>query len=232
MKQKVFRGVFYLLGLIILAVGLILNTKTGLGVSAVISVAFAVSEIWSLNLGNMTFLLYSLFVLLQIALHLSMAKRGGRKPGKQLLLDLLQLPLSLVFTRVMNLVSALIPVLTEGWPDSFPGTIAGRVLVLLLAVVCTGVGAAMSMNMRLVPNPTDGAVQTLAEATGKTAGFTKNWFDILNVCISLALGLIFARSLLGIGLGTVAAALGVGRVISLFNRLCKKKMCRLAGVDQ
>ena len=230
MKQKLFRWIFYLVGLALLAVGLTLNTKTGLGTSAVISVSFAVSEIWSLNLGDMTFLLYALFVVVQMVLHLRKTKKAGEKPGKLLVMDLLQLPLSLVFTRGMNLVSALIPVLSEAWPDSFLGSFAGRFLVLLLAVICTGVDAAMTLNMRLVPNPTDGMVQTLAEATGKSTGFTKNWFDLLNVCVALILGLVFTRSLLSIGLGTVVSALGIGRVIALFNRLFKEKMCALAGL--
>lgn len=230
MGKKVLRWIFYIIGLTILAVGLTLNTKTGLGTSAVISVSFAVSEIWSLNLGDMTFLLYALFVVVQMVLHLRKAKKTGEKLGKLLVMDLLQLPLSLVFTRGMNLVSAVIPVLSEAWPDSFLGSFPGRFLVLLLAVVCTGVGAAMTLNMKLVPNPTDGMVQTLAEATGKSTGFTKNWFDLLNVCVALILGLVFTRSLLSIGLGTVVSALGIGRVIALFNRLLKEKMCALAGL--
>lgn len=230
MKKKLFRWIFYIVGLAVLAIGLTLNTKTGLGASAVISVSFAVSEIWSLNLGNITFLLYTLFVALQLMLHLRSARKSGEKAGKQLILDLLQLPLSLLFTRAMNLVSALVPVLGEAYPDRFWGTFAGRFLVLLLAVVCTGVGAAMSLNMRLVPNATDGVVQALAEATGKSTGFTKNWFDVLNVCVALVLGLIFTRSLLSIGLGTVVSALGIGRVIALFNRLFRERLCRLTGV--
>ena len=225
------RWVLYLAGMVILAIGLTLNTKTGLGVSAILSVSFAISEIWTLNFGNIALVVYVLFVVIQMVLHgLCPKTRAGRRLGTVLLLDALQFPLSLGFTRVINLVSALVPVLSEAYAGRFLGSFVGRVLFLLLAVVLTGIGAAMTLTMRIVPNPADGIVQTLAEATGKTVGFAKNWFDLLNVCINLILGFVFAGGIVGVGLGTVVAALGTGRVIALVNRICGSKMKTAAGV--
>lgn len=231
MKRSVLRWIFYLIGMVVLAVGLTLNTKTGLGVSAIMSVPFAVSEIWKLNFGNVTLVVYIVFILVQMALHICLKKKfTGRKLGVTLILDVLQLPLSLVFTRVINLVSRLIPMLSEAYPDCFLGSFAGRILVLLLAVILTGIGAAMTLNMRIVPNPGDGIIQVLAEATGKKVGFTKNWFDLLNVCVTLILGFVFTGGLVGVGVGTIVAALGVGRVIALFNRICGANMRRVSGL--
>jgi uncharacterized membrane protein YczE len=231
-KRKVLiRWVLYLAGMAILAVGLTLNTKTGLGVSAILSVAFAVSEIWTLNFGNIALVLYALFVVAQMLIHgISPKTRGGRTLGAALLMDALQFPLSLGFTRVMNLVSAWVPVLREAYEGQFLGSFVGRVLILVLAVALTGIGAAITLNMRIVPNPADGMVQTLAELTGKSVGFTKNWFDLLNVCINLTLGFVFAGGIVGVGLGTVVAALGTGRVVALVNRVCGVQMKRAAGV--
>lgn len=231
MRQKVFRWVFYLVGMIVLAVGLTLNTKTGLGVSAIMSIPFAISEIWRMDFGNVTLVVYIIFIVIQMVLHICMArKRGNHRLGFTLLLDVLQFPLSLAFTRVINLVSRLIPVLSEAYPHSFVGSFAGRLAALLVAVILTGVGAAMTLNMRIAPNPGDGIIQVLADTTGKPVGFTKNWFDVLNVCVNLALGLICSGGIVGVGLGTIVAALGVGRVIALFNRLLKEKLCSLAGL--
>ena len=230
-RRLLMRWVLYLAGMVILAIGLTLNTKTGLGVSAILSVSFAISEIWTLNFGNIALVVYVLFVVIQMVLHgLCPKTRAGRRLGTVLLLDALQFPLSLGFTRVINLVSALVPVLSEAYAGRFLGSFVGRVLFLLLAVVLTGIGAAMTLNMRIVPNPADGIVQTLAEATGKTVGFAKNWFDLLNVCINLILGFVFAGGIVGVGLGTVVAALGTGRVIALVNRICGSKMKTAAGV--
>ena len=68
MKQKLFRWVTYLLGLFLLAVGLTLNTKTGLGTSCIISIPYTISQIWGLNFGNTTFALYVVFVIVQLVL--------------------------------------------------------------------------------------------------------------------------------------------------------------------
>ena len=89
----------------------------------------------------------------------------------------------------------------------------------------------MSLNMRIIPNPGDGIVQAIADCIHKPVGFTKNCFDLFNICITISVGLIFARKLIGVGIGTVIAVLGVGRVIALFNSLFMVKMTALAEID-
>ena len=63
-KETLSRVLFYLAGLLILAVGLTLNTKAGLGVSPIISVSYSTSVILGQNFGNMTFVLYGIFVVI------------------------------------------------------------------------------------------------------------------------------------------------------------------------
>ena len=54
-KQQTFaRWGFYLLGMVLLALGLTLNTKTGLGASAIVSVPFTVSQATGWNFGDLT----------------------------------------------------------------------------------------------------------------------------------------------------------------------------------
>ena len=48
-KQLFYRILFYAAGLLILALGLTLNTKTGLGVSPIISVAYSIATIFDHN---------------------------------------------------------------------------------------------------------------------------------------------------------------------------------------
>ena len=50
---------------------------------------------------------------------------------------------------------------------------AVRIIALLIAIILTGIGAALSLNMRLVPNPGDGIVQAIADCIHKSVGFTK-----------------------------------------------------------
>lgn len=213
-KAAVMRGVIYLGGLLVLALGLILNTKTGLGASAIMSVAYTVSEGTGWNLGDMTFLLYCAFVAAEFVIN-------GKNRNW---LDLLQLPLSLVFTRFMNLFKGLIPYESGYWPTDL--------LVLALAIVFTGIGAAMTVDMQLIPNPGDGIVSCVARRIGKELGLTKNLFDLGCMVVSMVIGLFYGNVFLGIGLGTVLSMIGVGRVIAVFNHLCKEPLQRAAGLMQ
>ena len=89
----------------------------------------------------------------------------------------------------------------------------------------------MKNNMRLIPNPGDGIVQAIADTIRKPVGFTKNCFDLCNICITITVGLVCQGHLIGIGLGTVVAVIGVGRVIAVFNHCLKRKMDELAGME-
>lgn len=204
------------------ALGIILNTKSGLGVSPIILVSYSVSMILGVNFGNMTFVLYTVFVLIEVLIHIALKKGQGKELLITLGKDLLQLPLSLVFTRFMNLFSAWIPAPENGF--------VLQLLVLVAGIICIGIGAAMSLDMRIIPNPGDGIVQAIADCIRKTVGFTKNCFDLFNICISISVGLIFAHRLIGIGVGTVLSVIGVGRVIALFNHLFMGKLTKLAGM--
>ena len=68
-QSKLFRRIIiYLAGIIILAFGITLNTKTGLGVSPIVSVAYCISVLTGINFGTMTFFYYVFLVFLQILL--------------------------------------------------------------------------------------------------------------------------------------------------------------------
>ena len=58
LKTKCTRGIIYFIGLIVLALGIVLNTKTLLGVSPIISIPYNICHIWHLNLGAITFVFY------------------------------------------------------------------------------------------------------------------------------------------------------------------------------
>ena len=220
--------------MLLLALGIILNTKCSLGVSPIISVAYSFSLVSGVKIGNTTLALYSLFVVIELIIHATQ-----KAPKKQYLIDLLQIAVSIVFTRFMNLFSDFVPQLDVEYKGSWQGSMPFRIAVLVVAVVLTGVGAAMSLNMRVIPNPGDGVVQTVADRIKKPVGFTKNCWDVLMVSISAVItialhsrisGSVSASVLSVIGLGTVLAVIGVGRVIAVFNKLTYERMTTKAGV--
>lgn len=208
-RTTINRWILYCAGIVILALGLTLNTKSNLGVSPIISVAYLFSEKSGITFGDVTFVYYCLFVAVEWII-----ERDWKA--------LLQIPFSIVFTRFMNLFA---DVLTFTCTDYI-----SRFTVLLLAIVCTGIGAALTVNMKIVPNPGDGVVKTIADKVGKEMGITKNIFDACCITLTLILGFLFRMPFCGIGIGTVCAMLGVGRVISFVNNHCSKKLNELTGL--
>lgn len=211
-KQKILRFTYYLLGMVVLSFGITLNTKTDLGVSPIISISYSVSEIWELNFGNMTFVLYSLLVMLQFLVRGKKAK----------LYDLLQLPVSLLVSQLLNVFDYLLNFqLDNFWL---------KLLLLIVAILLTGLGIVMTVNMRLVPNPGDGIVQAISDRTGLALGLTKNCVDVSCILISVSLGLLVQGRLIGIGIGTLLAMVGVGRSVALFQHLFRDRMLKQTGL--
>ncbi len=203
----------------ILALGLTLSTKADLGVSPIIAVSFGVSQLTGARFGDMTFLLYASFVIIEMVLHLMPGKRAPADRKKAVLIDALQLPLSYCFTMLLNVLSAWIPPVE---------TMAARITVVLISVICVGTGAALSLDMRIIANPGDGLVQAVSDRSGISLGLTKNIIDITCVTATCILTLAVAHRIIGVGIGTVAAMLGIGRVIAIVNILFGERLIPLA----
>lgn len=211
--NKLYRIGFYLLGNIILAIGITLNTKTGMGVSPIISIPYTISNIWDINFGFITFVVYSVFVGIQFLL----------KGKKRELRDLLQIPYGFAFGMFLNVFSAIMNIrYTAFWQ---------QLIILAAAIIVTAIGVSMMVNMHFVPNPADGLAQAIGLKINKDMGFGKNMVDCFSVASSLVIGLIAIGQPLAFGIGTIGAMIGVGRCIALFNKFFKDKMCELAGMQ-
>lgn len=212
-KNTIFwRILFYALGIIILSVGITLNTKSNLGVSPIISIPFAIANILNLNLAMITFLIYIAFVIIQFIL-----KRENKEYK-----DLLQIPFSILFSVLMDIFGNIFVINYD--------VLWKNLLVLFSAIVITGIGAAIIVNMKLVPNPADGLAQAIAQRFNKDMGFGKNILDISCVSISVLICIFTSNEIVAVGLGTLIAMIGVGRIIALFNLIFKNKMQKMAGI--
>ncbi len=204
-KLTVKRLIVYLAGMVILAFGLTLNTKTSLGASAILSLPFTISEVFGLNFGNMTLVFYVAMVVVQLFL-----VKGN------VLKILLQIPLSLVFTRFINLFKAVIPYQSS--------QLALNILVALIAICLTALGIVMTVNTDLIPNPGDGFVNSISVKSGKELGRVKNIVDLSFVAVSLAVGAAKGKPLAGVGIGTVLSMILVGIVVSFFNKRFRERI--------
>ena len=212
-KCWLWRVLFYSVGLVVLSIGITLNTKSNLGVSPIISIPFSIANILNLNFAAMTFIVYAVFVLIQFII------KGKNRDLK----DILQIPFSLLFSVLINYFG-------EIFNFNYT-TIWQNLLLLFVAIIVTAIGAAMTVNMNLVPNPADGLAQAIGDILKKGLGFGKNALDITCVVTTCIIGIVLTGKIFAIGIGTLIAMIGVGRVIAVFNFIFKDKMDRLAGLQ-
>lgn len=208
-----YRILFYSIGLVVLSIGITLNTKSGLGVSPIISIPFSIANIFNLNFATMTFIVYTTFVLIQFII------KGKNKDLK----NILQIPFSLLFSVLINFFSKIF--------NFHYTTFSQNLILLFVAIIVTSIGAAMMVNMKLIPNPADGLAQAIGELSNKGLGFGKNAVDLCSVVITCAIGLLFSGHIFAIEVGTLIAMIGVGRCIALFNFIFKEKMDELSGLE-
>ena len=148
-KKWILRIALYLIGIMVLALGITLNTKTNLGVSPIISMPYAVAQIFGYETGTAVFVAYLIFIVLQIVL------LKGKFPPFQ--------PLQVAASY---LTSAFITIFDRIFPA--PDQMGMRLLVLVLAIILTGIGAAVTVDVNIVPNPADGLAEFSASAAERT----------------------------------------------------------------
>lgn len=212
-KRALFwRCLIYGAGVIFMAVGLTLNTKTRLGVGAVASIAYSGSLAWGMDYGKLAFVVYMAAILFQLLL-----KKENRNWK-----ICLQLPFSAVFSTLLTLFDQYIQL--------SPTALWQRLLMLLAAIGITALGLLLMVDMKLIANPADALADAVGDLLGKDVGLGKNVIDAVSVTITCAIGLAASGKPLGIGVGTVAAMLLTGRLVSFFRALLEEKIQALAGI--
>lgn len=212
---KAQRILLFILGIVVLSVGLALNVKCYLGVAPILTTPGVIAEITGWDFPNMLFAFYMLFILLQFVL----CREQFR------LFDLVQFPIGLGITRLIAICTMLIPTSPES-------PLIVKIIVLILAIIVTGIGVALHVDMKIAPNPADGLAAAVGERFKVGLGMGKNIVDITSVVISFFIGMIALHSIGSIGIGTLAAGLLVGRVIAVFNKLFLEKLQTIAGIEK
>ena len=212
-KAHIWRGFFYVLGICFLSIGITLNTKTGLGLSPVTSVPYSISTAFSLNFSTVLCWYYIACTVLQILVK-------GKKSGWK---EIAQVPASFLFSAVQGQFAKWMSFLTpaEAWHSW---------ALLPFAVLFTGFGIALMVNMELVPYPADGVPVVVSQVIKKDVGLAKNFVDATLVLVTLTIDLLFSRHIVSLGAGTIVAMVGNGRAVALFDRLFQMKVKDLSGL--
>ncbi len=201
------RILFYILGQFILAMGISLSIRTDLGVSPVSSVPYAFSNVTGMELGNMTIIVYTVYVFFQFLIL--------RKDFK--VWNFLQVPCAILFGKCVTLTNLILKNVNADH-------LFLRYLYLIFSILLIAIGLKLYMWADIVPQATDGLVKVISEKYGIAFSNVKNIFDICSVTLSAIVSLVFLGQIKGIREGTLIAALLVGRAAGVIEKLYAKKV--------
>lgn len=198
----------YIVGLFILAFGIAFSVKSNLGVSPVTSVPFVMSKIFGLTLGTTTIIVYLFCMLIQAAV-----LRREYRP-----INLFQILISFLFgyfTDAALFLTSFLPV-TENYVVRF--------VYLAVGISCVALGVLFYLTTSMVALPTDGTVQAIAYKGKFKLHKVKIGYDCVSTALALILSLLVLGGIQGIGIGTIIAAFGVGKMLGIFTSLIKKRL--------
>lgn len=221
----------YFFGLLIIAVGINLSKIASLGISPVSSVPRAcevlLGEKTGLTLGAFTFIVYCILVLLQI-----LVLRKQYRP-----FNLLSLALTFVFSWMVDLVGI--------DPNAFGHLLAWmprpenyflRLAYLVVSILLIGFGVFLHIRPKWVTLPAEGLAAAISQKTGKAFGDCKTAVDCSLITIALILQIAFLGGFSSftsdqviVREGTICAAVCVGQVVKLLNKLIGKPLDRWVG---
>ena len=188
-------------GLFVLAFGIALSSKTGLGVSPSQSLSYIISLLTPLSMGTVTMILNLCFFAGQILI-----LRRNFKPSR-----FLQLVVVFIFSYFTDLTLRLVaPMeLTSYW---------SRLLLSLISCVVIAFGVYLEVKAGLIVMASEGFISALADVIKKDFGITKIIVDWSCIILSVIISLISYGALNGVREGTVIAAFLVGFLVRFYNK--------------
>lgn len=205
MKQEkyalpLFRGELALaLAVVFNSFGVVLMLYSGSGISAISSVPYAFSEVFPfLTLGTWTYLFQAVLILTLMVLRRRFV-------------------VSYLFSFVVGFVFSELLDLHELWINVLPVNPGWRVLYFVVSYLILCFGIALSNRCKLPIVPTDLFPRELAQITKINYPKVKISFDAICLLVTAGMTLLFLGHLQGIGIGTVLAALTMGKVIGIMG---------------
>ena len=192
----------YILGMLILALGIVLVTKANIGIAPASCIPYTLFVLFPFfTFGTWTSLFHFLCVLAQLVVM--------RRLTVKLVL---QIPLAYVFGKIIDLFGILL---------NFTATsFAMGLLVLFGAILCLCFGISIVAGADLMLPPPDAMLRTISAKSSWPMGRTKFVGDICFVLSAIVLSSILVQTpLLVIGVATVLCMLLTGNGVSLIQRL-------------
>ena len=195
-KLPVLRGELALLVVVLInSLGVVLILYSGSGISAISSVPYAFSEVFNkISLGTWTYIFQGLLVL-----SLMIMRKKFVAPY------LFSFVVGFAFSEMLDV--------HEMWIGVLPTAIGYRVLYFIISYLLLCIGIALSNRCGLPIIPTDLFPRELAEIIKKPYSKVKVTFDLTCLLVTAILTGVLLGHIRGLGVGTVIAALTMGKTI-------------------
>ena len=194
-----------LVAVLINSFGVVLMLHSGAGISAISSVPFAFSEVFTrISLGTWTYLFQGVLVITLMVL------RKRFVPSY-----LFSFVAGFFFGKLLDVFGA--------WLPCLPYSLGWRIFYFVASCPVIALGIALSNRCKLPIIPTDLFARDLSEIIRKPYAKVKTTMDLTCVAVSIVLTVVGTGTLKGVGIGTVVAALTYGRTAGLIGNLIDKK---------
>lgn len=199
-ELPVIRGELALLVVVIInSLGVVLMLHSGSGISAISSVPYAFSEVFTkLSLGTWTYIFQGALVL-----SLMIMRKKFVAPY------LFSFVVGFAFSEMLDVHKL--------WVDTLPTSIPERILYFVLSYILLCIGIALSNRCGLPIIPTDLFPRELADITGIRYSRIKVSFDVICLAVTALMTGLLLGHLDGLGVGTILAAFTMGKVIGLIG---------------
>lgn len=201
-KESLFkRYLVFIIGVIINSFGIAFITKAALGTSPISSLPCVLSLKFTPTLGEFTFIMNMLFIIIQIILL--------RKNFQ--IIQLLQILVNIVFSLFIDISMNMLYFLN-------PQTFITKGIFLFLGCAILAFGITLEVLPKVIMVPGEGIVSAISTVTKKEFGTIKVIFDVTLMSSATILSFLFFRGMNGIGIGTIISAVLVGLIVKFYHR--------------
>lgn len=194
----------FLLGILSMSIGIALSCRAGLGTSPISSIPWVLSMLMPLTFGQITIVMNVIFIAIQPVLLKKLYWR-----------DLMgQFVTLLLFGCLIDCSMELLSFVA-------PQRLLAQWLYCILGTIILALGVFLCVKAKIFVASGEGIVTAIAFAAKAKFSTVKNIFDITLVIISSIISLSEFGAFQGVGAGTIAAAILVGRWVQLYNTHCK-----------
>lgn len=190
----------FLFGIFAMTIGIALSCKADLGTSPISSVPWVMSMFMPWSIGEITIVLNLLFIFAQPVLL--------RKIYWRELIG--QLVTLIFFGNGIDFAMSLL-----SWVE--PQTLYWKWFDCLLSTIILAFGVFLCIRAKIFVAAGEGIVLVIAFVSKIKFSIIKNCFDCTLVAISLLLSFMQFQEMRGVGVGTIAAALLVGRWVQTYS---------------